>query len=277
MTMTGDKPEGGSGKCFLTGCIVLVIVGLIVVGLLYGAYLWAVNTIRSYTAEAPIDLPALDVSYEDYEAAEERVAEFEQSLAAAAREGAGENGELPEARLALSERDLNAMIAFDPEWSFAKDRVHIALQGSELNARVSIPLDFVWFLKGRFLNGDLRMKPVIEDGELTPGLVSLVANDKEVEEQVLAQVEQFIVVDILKDPDMAEITDMIGRVSELRIAEGELLLRMKPDPDAPVENPEEPHAEGVDEESATGVDIVPAREEPEDSMEPEPEAEPVEP
>ena len=94
--------SGGGGKCLLYGCLGSVLLILLVCGGAgLGGYFWATGLIKNYTAEAPEELPVVELSEEEVEQIKQRSVAFKEAI---------EEGETPEP-LVLTADEINDLMA----------------------------------------------------------------------------------------------------------------------------------------------------------------------
>lgn len=143
--------EGCTGK----GCaILLALVSLLGLALLAGT-LWGVRYMSRYAADAPRPLttphasPSVPPARAPFSApttAEVPVEKWERFLSAV------EKGDT--ARVTLSEAEINALLENAPE---TRGRVRVSTEGDVGRVQISLPLEGVFMMEGRFLNGELRV------------------------------------------------------------------------------------------------------------------------
>ncbi len=144
--------------CFFYGCLITVIVVIVgVVGTILGVRSFINKTIATYTDAAPTPLPAVQLSSAQIESARKRWDDF------MAKVKAGQ----PASALVLSANDLNALIAATGT-NGLKDKLVATIEGGQLTARASLPLDRLnWrLLRGRYLNGSIVFKVGLTNGAL---------------------------------------------------------------------------------------------------------------
>lgn len=128
--------------------VILVLVGFAAASA-YSTY----KNLYALTSDAPLPVPMSDGG--SYPAVKSKIDAF----TAAVKEGKS-------ASLKLSADDLNAMVAAAPGLSEARHRLYFSIRDNRLVAQVSIPLDSVRAMKGRWLNGTILFEPKMENGHL---------------------------------------------------------------------------------------------------------------
>ena len=174
-----DEQQVKKGRgCFFYGCLTLVVLFLILVITTIIGVRYAVNKmVANYTEDHPATLPKLEASSAEIASLEARVKNFSDAL----------NNGKPTEPLVLSEREINELIANDPNFVAWKGHIYVSLAGDQVQGQVSIPLEKVMnFLHGRFLNGSATLKVKMEDGLLYVSLQSLQVKGLDMPEKALA-------------------------------------------------------------------------------------------
>lgn len=223
----GPGPSGGR-NCFVYGCLGMLVIAVIgVVAIVYGAKFAFNKALDTYTDTQPAELPPVQLAEGKAKEVEERFEAFKQAF---------EAGE--QTALELTADDINAVIAGEPELA---GKVRISVEGDQIEAQVSIPLDRLladWGLKGRYLNGSARMKVSMENGVLKVHLQSLEAKGNAVPEQLMVEIrKENFAAEVNQDPEAAE---KLGRFDSIEVRDGKLILRAKQK--APLPASEDPTA-----------------------------------
>jgi len=224
-----ETPKRSGGlNCFVYGCLGLLVVAVIgILVAVYGAKYAFNRVLDAYTDTQPAELPAVELAEGKVGEVEERFEVFKQAF---------EAGE--QAALELTAEDINALIASEPELA---NKVRISIEGDEIKAQVSIPLDKLLAdlgIKGRYLNGAASVQVAMKDGVLEAYIQSLEVKGKPLPEQFMAELrKENIAKDMNQDPEAAE---KLERFDSLEVKDGKLILRAKQKGAAPV--PAEPTA-----------------------------------
>ncbi len=212
-----EAPPPGRG-CFFYGCIiasVLAVLMMIFVGILiFVGYRWLGRMVEEYTANAPEQLPVLEMPAEQRQAVKDRWEAFRKAV---------EAGTASEP-LVLSSDDLNALIEQNPEF---KGKIFVKVEGDEIKGQVSIPLDAVPgpMFKGRYLNGKADLKASLFDGELIVHLDAIEVKGKPVPPDLMTELrKQNIAKDAAKDKDVAA---MLRKLESLEIKDGKIILKVR--------------------------------------------------
>jgi hypothetical protein len=241
-----EPPAKKQHGCFFYGCIiaiVLLVLGLILFGALaYMGYYYYSKMLQEWTATAPVEIQTVTLSSDEQKALDDRVAAFKKAL------DDGQNAEL-----VLTADDINALIAEHPD---LKGRVYVSLNGDEISAKVSVPLDKTPFpgTKGRYFNGSGTFKASVEDGDLVVYAVDLEANGKKLPPEIKAQLaKENLAKNFNADPDTYK---YIRKFESIKIKDGKVHIKARAKPKETEEETDKAKAEepGKDEEKAKAKD-----------------------
>jgi hypothetical protein len=223
--------------CLLGGCLGTILLGLLVIGLMgYGVYSFAQHQIAKYTADAPVELPTVDISEEEIEAIKTRLEDFRKQF---------ESGEAPQ-ELVITEDEINALIAGNSD---LKGRVYIQIEDGNLKADVSIPLDQFPGGKGRYFNGSATLHMELENGVLVANVIDAEANGSPIPEDVMTEFrKQNLAKEMYKDVKTAE---ALQRCESLVVESDRIVLRVRQKETKSIETPPPP---GDPIESDTGTE-----------------------
>jgi len=195
--------------CFGIGCLVLVVVAGIVLGLLGFAGWQIYQGALEFTSTEPRQLPVVEVDPTQFQALQQRIDAFKQA------EG--------EAELRLTGNDLNQFVHGSPNLKEARDKVYLTIVDGVTYSDVSIPLDAVPFMKGRWLNGQLGLAIDIQDGQPDIQVKSLTVGDKPVPSAFMdALQQQNLGQDLMQEPEVAQ---ALNQVKSLTVEGNEIILR----------------------------------------------------
>ncbi|MDD4098680.1 MAG: hypothetical protein PHC30_07915 [Lentisphaeria bacterium] len=194
--------------CVFGGLLLLMILAVV------AAYFYLQHLRSSLTATAPLDLAPAEVTPGQKRQLEKVYHQVRQAL---------EQGKATEA--VLAGEDVNALLALAPETRAVSRRAAIALEGETAKATLSLPLDGVEGMEGRYLNGDFTFRLGVQDGKMQIRILSAVANQR--------RVPQYI-IDKLNERDLGqEVARRLGggshlqRIDSLVIEGGQLKVRTK--------------------------------------------------
>ena len=208
------KPPTAASTSWLK-IIGVVVGGLALLVVLTGvAVYFYLNHLKStLTATAPLEMAPVEVTPVQKRQVEKVYNQVRQAL---------EQGRATEA--VLAGEDLNALLSLAPETRAVSRRAAIALEGETAKATLSLPLDGVEGMQGRYLNGDFTFRLAVRDGTMQITILSAVANRR--------QVPQYI-IDKLNERDLGrEVARRLGgsqvnRIDSLVIEGGQLKMRTK--------------------------------------------------
>lgn len=224
--MTGgmaNSPERKRRGCFFYGCLTVVIVLLVVVAATYFGVRYATsNLIETYTEASPVELPEVTISDSEWETLNSRVTEF--------REGLETNTEPVE--LSLSSDEINALIQRSEDFEDLKDKIYVDLQGDQIEAQVSVPLDklsevpMLGGAKGRYLNGTARLSAELRNNLLEVHLVDLTVGEKKLPEEAKNAIQrENLAKEMYRNPEGLK---LIQKLDSLVVTNNLLILRLKP-------------------------------------------------
>lgn len=244
--MSTEQKKSGKG-CLFYGCLTFVVLALVVVvGGYFGVRYVTNNLVQSYTASAPVTLPAVEMTDEDYAALRERIDAFTLAL---------ENGEAYE--LALTAEDVNGLIARDPEFEPLRNKVYVFIEDGAVRGDVSAPTDplgelpFLGGLKGRYFNGSLGVTISLENNFLLVQVSSASVNGEPVPQQAIDQMaNENLAKDFYNDPESRA---QIEKLESIKVEDDTILIRVRerstnevpPAETEPVEAPAEPANDAI--------------------------------
>lgn len=213
-----EQPVKKGRGCFFYGCLTLVLLVLVAaLGLYFGTRYVVNQMVAKYTEASPMALPKVDASPTEISALQERVKAFKTAIAE------GKQAE----PLALTEREVNALIAGDADFSGLKDKIYVSLEGNQVKGQVSIPLDKfpIGKVKGRYLNGSAVFNVSMDNGVLIVTMQSLEVKGNPVPEQVMAGLrQQNMAQEAYKDARQAEV---LRKLESVAIRDGRLEIKAR--------------------------------------------------
>jgi hypothetical protein len=191
--------------CAGRACLIFVVLVLLFSGALIGGGVWALRSFRDkYSSPAPLvlptatettataslsepaatptipefsrtvpDAPAAATTPADTRPLETRWREFEQ---------AGKRGE--KARIALTADEINALFASDPE---LRGRGYVSIEENVGRLQFSVPLDRVFLLGGRHLNGEASIAASPDGDPAKVQISNIILGGQSVPESILDQ------------------------------------------------------------------------------------------
>jgi hypothetical protein len=208
--------------CFFYGCIIALVLALLMAILLavsaYFLYRFSDKMVKEYTATTAQELPRVEMPAEKRQALKDRVEAFRKAV----------NEGTPTEPLILTSDDLNALIEENEE---LKGKFFVKVEGDEIKAQVSIPLDplaqgpFRAMFQGRYLNGEADLKASLKDGVLIVTLDSIEVNGKRPPEEIMKGIrEQNLAKDAYKEEKNA---NLIRKIESLEVKDGKIILRVR--------------------------------------------------
>lgn len=204
-----EKRSGCKG-CFIWFlCLLGFFLLLVGVGLYLG-YRKFVAFRDQYTQAKPLALPGVRYSQADLDAVQKRIDQF----LAEARTGR------TNARLALTDRDLNALIAA----TAFSNRAYLTLTNDAVVGQFSLPLDElgVRFLRGRYLNGSGVLDVGRINGQFSVRMKDLSVNGLKLPETYMGPIrQQNFAQGLATNMPVVESLERIGRIG---VTNGQLVF-----------------------------------------------------
>lgn len=198
-----------NGGCLIRGCLFFSVVLFVFVGFCgWGAYSTYKN-LYALTSDGPLPVPAYEGTAGP--SVEARLNAFAQALESKKT-----------ATLRLDVDDMNALVLVDPAFSALKNRVYFGIEKDRLTAQMSIPLDQMRGLKGRWFNGKITFEPKMENGHLSLIPILIRAGDREAPMGVIKALQAFPWSNIVIPNPKAE--ELISGIKAFRVEKGELVI-----------------------------------------------------
>jgi hypothetical protein len=126
--------------------------------------------LSKYTDSQPMPLPEVSITPAALDQLLRRVEDFRDDLRA---------GRVT-APLVLSADEVNALIAHDPELKAVKGKFYVMLNGHQLKAQVSLPMEDLGLshFRGRYLNGTVSLELALHNGILYAYAQDFAVKDK---------------------------------------------------------------------------------------------------
>jgi len=211
------KPAGRG--CIFYGCLSLVVLVLVLLLTGYLTIRYVLNTgIEAYTDSSPEQFEPVAISQTERDGLLKRVGEF--------NEAKGKTNQ--PVQLTLTDQEINALIAEGKDNEGLRDRVRVKLNGDELMARATIPLEqfsgypFMSHLKGRHLNISFGVGVALEDGIAKVEIVSAEVKGTPMPKEILdALKNQTAFQKALNNP---EIRKKLNQLDWIKIKDGHLQI-----------------------------------------------------
>lgn len=213
-----DRPKGRG--CFFWGCLTLTI-GLLVMTVvgLVAAYFATRHFVNLFTADAPLNIVAVELPEEEMQALEARFEAFDESL---------KKGEPLD--LEVTAKEINAMITQDDQF---KGHVLVRIADGKVGGDISIPASDFPGGAGRHFNASVNFNVSMKDGALEVTLTDAAVNGSPLSKTIMAPLTgKNLAKDAYKDPKNAEV---LRKFESLEIVGDKIILRARKQPaEAPV-------------------------------------------
>ena len=219
-----SQREGNPNTCMIVGGIgcLSVVVLLVLVGTMvyFGAKSAVKGIVDSLTEAQPVELPQVEMSEEEYQALQERVKTFWAALEA-------DSATEP---LVLTADDLNALIAYHPDWQVLRGMIYITIEEQQIAGEVSVPLEKLpWdleMLKGRYFNGKVGLNVFLHGDMLFVGVKSAEFKGQPLPQETLSQIQQEnMAKDLMRDKP--ELEAMVQKLKSIEVSDGKVTITPK--------------------------------------------------
>lgn len=208
--------KSGCG-CWIWGCLSVVLIGLIGLGLaVWLGVRFVGGQIEKYTDETPQELPVVEYDEQELAALETKLEDFKTKL------GSGEQVE----DLVLTADDINAMIASKEE---LKGKVFVKIEDGQIKGDISIPLDKLpmGMGKGRYLNASAGFKVAVANGILVVTMEEAEVKGETVPEEIMKELRrENLVKDVKLEPETQKV---LTRIEKIEVEDGKIVLRVRPE------------------------------------------------
>jgi hypothetical protein len=159
------------------------------------------------TSTTPKPIPVKQVAPGEYEKIQNEISSFDKAAQAN-----------KPAKMALTADDLNTLITKNENF---KGKAFVKIQGDEVLLDVSIPLDEIPTMKGRWFNGTIGVRPSIENGRAALKPVSAEVDGRPVPDWLMQGLQQ---QDLLKDVRDEKFKQMVQKAKSLRVEDGKIVI-----------------------------------------------------
>ena len=220
MTNQGSPPR--KRGCFFYGCIALIIAVLVasVAAVLLFRYVQR-SFFRGYTASQPAPLETVDASPAKVKAVQDKIAAFRDAI----------QNQKESRELTLTAEEINTLIAADPNRQDLANRLRFHIDGDQVKAHISWPLDDIgpFKLKGRYLNGTAALAVSMEKGQLHARIHDVTTTGgKPLPSMVLDKMKTIdFGTNFQQEPEGAA---AVSQIESIQIKDGRVIIRSKPAP-----------------------------------------------
>jgi hypothetical protein len=228
-----DRPRGRG--CFFWGCLTLVVLFLVLlIGVPLAAYFTLKHYVNKFTADAPLNIVAVELPEEEMKALEARFEAFDASI---------EKGE-PQ-NLEVTAKEINAMISQDDQ---LKGHVLVRIADGKVGGDVSFPANNLPGGAGRHFNAAVDFDVSMVGGVLVVTLADSKVNGLSLPQTFIDNFAgQNFAEGFYKDPENAEV---LRKFESLEIVGDKIILRARKQP------AEEPGLPGAPEIEAPEIETI---------------------
>ncbi len=206
-----DNPPKKRG-CLFYGCLAVIIFSLAASLLAYLGYRYLRNQMARFLDTTPAPIETVEISPAERDRLQQRLAAFKEAM---------DSQKIPR-ELALTARDLNALIAETPE---LKGKVFAMIDNGRIKGRISLPLKDKGplKLKGKYLNGIATFNASLEDGTLNVTIEQVEVKGQPLPGWILSKVRAYNLAQGLQsDPRSAQ---TIQNLESLRVVNDVVVLK----------------------------------------------------
>lgn len=208
------EPKKGHG-CFFYGCLTVII--LFLAGAAVSAFaVWKLTTyaLNTFADAAPMEASAQTLPSQSAEQARQKVTDFSAQLDQ-------KNGEVT---LALTQDELNALLAQRDSASKINVRAVVEFHPNSATANISIPLDEAlprWIAGGRYLNGAATLDISMRNGQMGIFIKSLKVKGKPLPEMLMQEMRR---VNLAEEFQAEGEQNPLKSVKRIEIQEGQISI-----------------------------------------------------
>jgi len=227
-----DSKKSNCG-CWAFGCGgLLLAVGLLIVAMVFGSYLFLNKQVEKYTDTEPTEMPIVEMDEEELARLQERVESFSQRLIPADADDAAD--EAPDAQpdpaagdqpltLVLSADEINALIQTNES---IKGNVHVVLEDGRVKAQISIPTDNIPGMGGRYLNADVELEVSLKKDVLMAKIIDANVKGEPLPAEFMESLSgENLAGELNKNPDLAK---SLSPFESIEVIEDKVHLKLKP-------------------------------------------------
>ena len=218
--MTTPEKKSGPG-CFFYGCLTsILLVILVAVGGYFGVKWWINQQVLRFTDTHPMELPKVEYTPAEAQTVRQQVEAFAKAVKAGQ----------PAPALTLDERELNLLIAAEPDLAPLRDHVYLSIRSNQIQGAISLPLEkipvsFLRKYKGRYLNGTAGLSVSLTNGFFSVTLQSLEVKGKAAPEEAMAQLrQQNLAKDFYKNQEGMR---TIQKLRSITVDDGRLIIKAR--------------------------------------------------
>ncbi len=215
--MTETGPPKRRRGCLFYGCLVGIVSLLATLGaLLLGLHTFK-RMLNTYTDTRPMPLPAVQMSPAQIAQVQQRVDDFRDRLRAGLRTPP----------LALTAEELNGLVVSSPDLKAAKGKVYVTIEGDQLRAQVSLPLEDVGLprFKGRYLNGTATLGVSLRNGILDVTARNFVVHGKPLPPLYMNRIRRENLAARINEDSRTSVA--LNQLEDIQIKAGKLIIAPK--------------------------------------------------
>jgi hypothetical protein len=201
--------------CFFYGCLTLIVAMLILAVASIVAFRYFQRKVTEYADTKPMPIEKGDASPAKLNALQKRIDAFREGLSSGSSQ-----------ELALSADEINTLLASQPDLQVYSARMSAFIEGDQLKAKLSWPLDEIG-LKGRYFNGTGTLKVSASKGDIDLHIDNLkTQSDKPLPEPFIEKLRRHDFADDLQRD--AQTAAALRQIDSVEVKDGRVIVRSKP-------------------------------------------------
>jgi len=211
-----QQTKKGRG-CLFYGCLVgIVLLFAIVLIAILGLH-FAKGLVNQFTDTQPLPLPEIKMTAQEAAQLQNRIESFRKAVEA----------DQPAGPLILTADDVNQCIATDTNLAVLKGRLYVTIEGSRVNAQLSIPAEELGLdsLRGRYINAIGTFTISLTNGLLQVTAESFSGRNKPLPEYIMRQIRGRNLAE--KFNSDAQAKTAFGHLESVQVQDGKIIITPK--------------------------------------------------
>ena len=207
----------------------------------FAGYWWFKGQVNRYTAEAPADLPIVELPEDEVKAIQERIDSFKETV---------EAGDTPD-DLELTSDELNALISTNDEM---RGKAYVKIEDGLVTGDVSIPTDAIPGGKGRYFNASATFDVSLENGVLIVTLADATVKGEPLPPQFIdGMKKENLAKEAYKDPEVAK---LLRQFDSIAVEGDKIVLKPRVEEKAANDDPSAENTTAIESEEAASESSI---------------------
>ena len=173
--------------------------------------------VNQFTDTQPMPLPEIKLATEEVNRLQNRIESFRKAV----------EEDKPIEPLVLTVDEVNECIAMDPNLMALKGRLYVTVEGSRVNAQLSIPAEDLGLdsLRGRYINATVTLAVSLTNGSLQIMAESLSGKDKPLPEIIMRHIRGRNLAE--KWNSDAQARGVFSQLESVQVQDGKIIITPK--------------------------------------------------